>query len=38
MHTCSDPLERAAEAIARLAGSDGDPPAVHVTLEPRLRG
>ncbi len=34
MHTRSYPLERAAEAIARLAGTDGQPPAVHVTLEP----
>jgi threonine dehydrogenase-like Zn-dependent dehydrogenase len=37
MHTCSYPLERAAEAIARLAGADGEPPAVHVTLEPQRR-
>jgi threonine dehydrogenase-like Zn-dependent dehydrogenase len=37
LHTRSFPLARAAEAVARLAGSDGAPPAIHVSLEPGLR-
>lgn len=28
------PLDRAAEAIARLAGADGEPAAVHVAIDP----
>jgi threonine dehydrogenase-like Zn-dependent dehydrogenase len=28
------PLERAAEAIARLSGEDGEAPAIHVAIEP----
>jgi threonine dehydrogenase-like Zn-dependent dehydrogenase len=37
MHTRAYPLSRAAEAVARLAGEDGEPPAIHVTLEPDRR-
>ncbi len=32
--TRSYPLEQAEEAIARLAGRDGEPPALHVALRP----
>jgi threonine dehydrogenase-like Zn-dependent dehydrogenase len=34
MHSRAYPLSQAAEAVARLAGEDGEPPAIHVTLEP----
>jgi threonine dehydrogenase-like Zn-dependent dehydrogenase len=34
LHTGSYPLERAEEAILHLAGRTGDPPAVHVSIEP----
>jgi threonine dehydrogenase-like Zn-dependent dehydrogenase len=34
--TRSYPLDAAEEAIARLAGRDGDPPALHVALRPWL--
>jgi threonine dehydrogenase-like Zn-dependent dehydrogenase len=37
LHSKSFPLDRAEEAIARLAGSDGEPPALHVAIEPRSK-
>jgi threonine dehydrogenase-like Zn-dependent dehydrogenase len=36
LHTASFALADAAQAIARLEGSDGEPPAVHVSIEPAL--
>jgi threonine dehydrogenase-like Zn-dependent dehydrogenase len=36
LHSRSFPLARAAEAVARLAGADGEPPAIHVSLEPGM--
>jgi threonine dehydrogenase-like Zn-dependent dehydrogenase len=34
LHSSSFPLAEAERAILRLAGEDGEPPALHVTIEP----
>jgi threonine dehydrogenase-like Zn-dependent dehydrogenase len=34
MHSRSYPLADAAQAIQRLSGADGEPPAIHVAIEP----
>jgi len=34
MHSRTYPLAEAARAIERLSGADGDPPAIHVAIEP----
>jgi threonine dehydrogenase-like Zn-dependent dehydrogenase len=36
MHSVTYPLDEAAAAVARLAGTDGEPSAVHVSIEPWL--